>query len=121
MKDCEWTARSCWAISWARSKKESLGLLRFHRARRQLGREADRGLRAILALAVGTYSGTITITGGGVTDHLAVSFVISSSGGGSSGSTGYKLFGWNDLGMHCQDGKDSICAYVVDGSGNLVT
>ena len=83
-------------------------------------------------LAVGTYSGTITITGGGVTDHLAVSFVISSSGGGSGGSTGYKLFGWNDLGMHCQDGKDfsvfavlppynTIHAHLVDGSGSLVT
>ena len=67
-----------------------------------------------------------------MTDHLAVSFVISSNGGGSGGSTGYKLFGWNDLGMHCQDGKDfsvfavlppynTIHAYLVDGSGNLVT
>ena len=83
-------------------------------------------------LMAGTYSGTITITGGGVTDHVAVSFIVSSGGGGTGGSTAYKLFGWNDLGMHCQDGKDfsvfavlppynTIHAHLLDASGNLVT
>ena len=80
-------------------------------------------------LAAGTYSGTVTITGGGATHTVAVSFVISSSGGG--GTAGFKLIGWNDLGMHCDDGKDysvfgllppynTLHAQLISLSGSLV-
>jgi hypothetical protein len=83
-------------------------------------------------LAAGTYAGTVTITSGDAADRVAVSFVISASSGGGGSTGGYKLVGWNDLGMHCQDGKDfsvfavlppynTIHAHLMDGSGNLVT
>jgi len=46
-------------------------------------------------------------------------------------NTGYKVIGWNDLGMHCMDGKDysifgvlppynTIHAHVIDPSGRLI-
>ncbi len=55
-----------------------------------------------------------------------------SSGGASGNSAGrWRIVGWNDLGMHCMDGKDyaiysilppfnNFHAQVVDGSGKLV-
>ena len=81
------------------------------------------------ALAAGTYSGTVTIAGGGATQTVVVSFVISSSGGGGTG--GFTLIGWNDLGMHCDDGKDysvfgllppynDLHVQLIDKSGSLV-
>ncbi|MEZ5352043.1 MAG: hypothetical protein R2762_05355 [Bryobacteraceae bacterium] len=57
----------------------------------------------------------------------------SGGGSGSSGGSGgqWRVVGWNDLGMHCMDGKDysiysilppfnTFHAQVVDGSGRLV-
>ena len=81
-------------------------------------------------LAAGTYTGTITVTpASGTARTVAVTFTVSSviTSGGP-----YKLIGWNDLGMHCLDGKDysvfavlppfnTIHAHLVDMSGALVT
>lgn len=82
----------------------------------------------VTGLAVGTYNGTITVTGNGLTRTVAVTFVVSSSGG-SGGS--FAVVGWNDLGMHCDDGKDysvagflppfnTIHAHLIDKSNGLV-
>ncbi len=81
------------------------------------------------ALAVGTYKGTITVTGNGLTRTVAVTLIVSAAGG--SGGGPFRLIGWNDLGMHCMDGKDysifavlppynTIHAHLVDMSGKLV-
>lgn len=51
---------------------------------------------------------------------------------GTSSGTGWKVIGWNDLGMHCVDGKDysiysilppfnTFHAHVINSSGKLVT
>jgi hypothetical protein len=80
-------------------------------------------------LSAGTYAGTVTISGGGVTDTVLVSFVISSIGGGTT--SGYKVIGWNDLGMHTHDGKDfsvfsilppfnTIHAHLLGPTGTLI-
>ncbi len=91
----------------------------------------------LAGLAAGTYSGTVSITSGGVTQNVGVALVLSTStsgggGGGSGTGTGnYKLIGWNDLGMHCFDGADfsifgvlppynTIHAHLLDSSGNLI-
>ena len=84
---------------------------------------------SITGLAAGTFTGTITLTGNGLTLSVPVTLSIA-----SSGSTGgpFKLVGWNDLGMHCDDGKDfsvaaflppfnDIHAHLIDTSGSLVT
>lgn len=84
---------------------------------------------SVSPLAAGTYTGSVTISGGGRTVVIPVTFTITSTvGGGGS----YKLVGWNDLGMHCFDGKDysifgvlppynTIHAHLIDTSGSLVT
>ncbi len=86
-------------------------------------------------LAAGTYNGTISIVSNGKTTTVPVTFNVSGStsgGGGGSVSTGYKLIGWNDLGMHCFDGKDysvfavlppynTIHAHLLDSTGKLIT
>jgi len=80
-------------------------------------------------LAAATYSGTVTITGGGATHTVTVSFVISSVTPPPTGS--FTLIGWNDLGMHCDDGQDysvfgllppynTLHAHLIDKSGTLV-
>lgn len=60
---------------------------------------------------------------------MPVTFAVNSAG---TGSGNYKLIGWNDLGMHCFDGKDysvfgvlppynTIHAHLINTSGSLVT
>ncbi len=83
-------------------------------------------------LAAGTYQGAITITSTGISRVVPVQFVIFGSGGTTVlTNTGYKVIGWNDLGMHCMDGMDysifgvlppynTIHAHLIDSSGNLV-
>jgi len=85
---------------------------------------------SISGLAAGTFSGTISVTGNGHTSIVPVTFTVTSSGGGTGGT--FKLIGWNDLGMHCFDGKDysifgvlppynTVHAHLVNTSGSLVT
>lgn len=84
-------------------------------------------------LPAGNYSGAIVLTANGASLRAPVTLVVTSSttsgGGGSTGK--YKLVGWNDLGMHCMDGKDysvfavlppfnTIHAHLMDASGRLV-
>ena len=77
-------------------------------------------------LAAGTYTGSIALVASGVTTTVPVSLVVS-----SPSASGYKLTGWNDLGMHCFDGADysifgvlppynTIHAHLMDAAGNLV-
>jgi hypothetical protein len=80
-------------------------------------------------LAAGSYSGSIAIVANGSTRSVPVTLVVNtvSSGGGTS----FKLIGWNDLGMHCDDGKDysvfavlppfnTIHTHLIDSAGKLV-
>jgi len=79
-------------------------------------------------LAAATYNGTITVSGNGLTRTVTVTFVV----GTTTASGGpFKVIAWNDLGMHCDDGKDfsvagflppfnTIHAHLVDTSGALV-
>ena len=80
-------------------------------------------------LAAGSYTGSITITANGSTRNVPVTFSVSTAttGGGST----YKLIGWNDLGMHCDDGQDysifavlppfnTIHAHLIDSAGALI-
>jgi hypothetical protein len=88
---------------------------------------------SLSGLAVGTYKGTISLVSIGRTISVPVTFNVSApSGGVVSGNAGYKLIGWNDLGMHCFDGKDysvfavlppynTIHAHLLDSTGKLVT
>jgi hypothetical protein len=88
-------------------------------------------------LAAGSYTGAINIVASGVTHTAAVAFAVASAtgggggGGGGGGATGYKIIGWNDLGMHCFDGKDysifgvlppynTIHAHLIDPNGKLI-
>ena len=82
----------------------------------------------IARLPVGAYKGSISISGGGVTQTVQVTLTITSA---SVAAGGYKLIGWNDLGMHCMDGKDysifavlppynTIHAHLLDAAGRLV-
>ena len=86
------------------------------------------------SLGAGTYTGSIALVSNGVTTSVPVSLVLASSGGGTPPppTAGYKLIGWNDLGMHCFDGKDysvfgvlppfnTIHVHLIDNGGNLVT
>ncbi len=88
----------------------------------------------ISGLAAGTYSGSISLAAAGGTTTVPVTLVIAPSGGGAPPPTGggYKLIGWNDLGMHCFDGKDysifavlppfnTIHAHLLDSAGKLIT
>ena len=83
---------------------------------------------SVTGLAAGTFSGTITVTGNSITTSVPVTFSVSSTANGGP----FKLVGWNDLGMHCDDGKDfsiaaflppfnDIHAHLIDTSGSLVT
>lgn len=83
---------------------------------------------SVTGLAAGTFTGNITVTGNGKTSVVPVAFAVASA---TTGST-YKLIGWNDLGMHCFDGKDysvfgvlppynTIHAHLINTSGSLVT
>ena len=86
-------------------------------------------------LASGTYSGTVSLASISSTLNVRVTLTLSTSssgGGGGTVSAGYKLIGWNDLGMHCLDGKDysifgvlppynTIHAHLIDSTGKLIT
>jgi hypothetical protein len=83
-------------------------------------------------LAAGRYNGSVTITAAGSTGSpksVPVTFNVSSA---TTSAGPFKVIGWNDLGMHCMDGKDfsvfsvlppynTIHAHLVDLSGSLVT
>ena len=86
---------------------------------------------SLSGLTAGTYQGHIAIAANGRTTNVPVTFTVSGSAGGTL-SSGYKLIGWNDLGMHCFDGKDysifavlppynTIHAHLLDASGQLLT
>ncbi len=83
---------------------------------------------SVTGLAAGTFTGTITLTGNGITNTVLVAFNVGATASGGP----FKLVGWNDLGMHCDDGKDfsvaaflppfnDIHAHLIDTSGSLVT
>ncbi len=89
---------------------------------------------SLSGLVAGTYAGTIALVSNGATTNVPVTFNVSSSssGGGGTGNAGYKLIGWNDLGMHCYDGKDysvfavlppynTIHAHLLDSTGKPIT
>jgi hypothetical protein len=82
----------------------------------------------LAGLNAGTYNGTISIVSGGVTRTVGVTLLVTAA---TSGGTGYKILGWNDLGMHCFDGADysvfgvlppynTIHAHLIDSSGKLI-
>ena len=84
-------------------------------------------------LGAATYSGSITISAANLSSRtVPVTLVVSSSGSTPPpSSANYKLVGWNDLGMHCFDGKDysvfavlppynTIHAHLMDSAGNLI-
>ncbi len=84
---------------------------------------------SLSGLAAGSYTGSISIVANGSTRSVPVTFVVSTAGTG--GGTAFKLIGWNDLGMHCDDGRDysifgvlppynTIHAHLIDGTGTLV-
>ena len=56
------------------------------------------------ALAVGTYSGSVTVSSSLGTVTVPVTLTVTASGGGGGG--GHVLLAWSELGMHCIDGKD---------------
>jgi len=77
-------------------------------------------------VAAGTYTGAVTIAGNGLTTKIPVKVTVVPAGGP------YRIVGWNDLGMHCFDGRDysvfgvlppynTIHAHLIDTSGALVT
>ena len=86
---------------------------------------------SITGLAAGTFTGTVTVTGNGHSTNVPVTFTVAAGSGGGTGGA-FKLIGWNDLGMHCFDGKDysifgvlppynTIHAHLVNTAGSLVT
>ncbi len=85
---------------------------------------------SLSGLVAGSYNGTISLVSNGGTTRVPVTFNVSSGSGGGT-NTGYKLIGWNDLGMHCFDGKDhsvfavlppynTIHAHLLDSTGTLI-
>lgn len=85
-------------------------------------------------LAAGTYYGRISLATNTGTTAVPVTFILTSSGTSAPPPTtaGYKLIGWNDLGMHCFDGRDysvfgvlppfnTIHAHLMDATGKLIT
>ena len=83
---------------------------------------------SLSGLAVGSYTGSISIVTNGSARNVPVTFTV---GTVVSGGTAFKLIGWNDLGMHCDDGKDysvfgvlppfnTIHAQLIDSAGALV-
>jgi hypothetical protein len=85
------------------------------------------------ALAAGAYAGSISLSTNSTSSTVPVSLVIASAGSPPPPTGGgYKLIGWNDLGMHCFDGKDysvfavlppynTIHVHLIDSGGNLIT
>jgi hypothetical protein len=86
---------------------------------------------SLAGLLAGTYNGSISIVANGSTRSVPVTFVVSTASTAGGGGTSFKLIGWNDLGMHCDDGQDysvfgvlppynTIHAHLIDSSGKLV-
>ena len=84
---------------------------------------------SLSGLNAGSYTGSISIASSGATRSVPVTFVVNTAGGG--GGTAFKLIGWNDLGMHCDDGQDysvfgvlppynTIHAHLLDSAGRLI-
>lgn len=82
---------------------------------------------SVSGVSAGTYTGSVTVKGNGLTNTIPVTVVVASAG--TSGP--FKVVGWNDLGMHCFDGKDysifgvlppynTIHAHLIDTNGALV-
>jgi hypothetical protein len=77
-------------------------------------------------LVAGTYNGTVSLATTGTTVRVSVVLTV-----GTSGTPEFALVGWNDLGMHCDDGQDysvfgllppynTIHAQLIDLTGNLI-
>src|SRR5271157_3532093 len=86
---------------------------------------------SLAGLLAGSYNGSISITANGSTRNVPVTFVVNTASTAGGGGTSYKLIGWNDLGMHCDDGQDysvfgvlppynTIHAHLIDSAGKLV-
>ena len=86
---------------------------------------------SLAGLLAGTYNGSISIVANGSTRSVPVTFVVSTASTAGGGGTSFKLIGWNDLGMHCDDGQDysvfgvlppynTIHAHLIDSAGKLV-
>jgi hypothetical protein len=84
---------------------------------------------SLTGLLAGSYGGSISITANGSTTNVPVTFVVNSLS--TAGGISFKLIGWNDLGMHCDDGADysvfgvlppynTIHAHLIDSAGTLV-
>ncbi len=84
---------------------------------------------SLAGLVAGAYSGSISIVANGSTRSVPVTFGVNTASTG--GGTAFKLTGWNDLGMHCDDGQDysvfavlppynTIHAHLMDSAGKLV-
>lgn len=80
----------------------------------------------VAGVLAGTYNGAVTIAGNGLSTKVPVTVTVAPAGGP------FRIVGWNDLGMHCFDGKDysvfgvlppynTIHAHLIDTSGSLVT
>lgn len=80
----------------------------------------DHGVVTIAGLKVGT--ATVTVKDSRRSQQIGVSVISSTSGGGTTpttGSSGYALLAWNDLGMHCVDGKDYSVFSILPPYNNL--
>jgi hypothetical protein len=86
---------------------------------------------SLAGLLTGSYAGSISIAANGSTRSVPVTLVVNTAGTSTAGGTSFKLIGWNDLGMHCDDGQDysvfavlppynTIHAHLIDSAGNLV-
>ncbi|MGJ5816770.1 BACON domain-containing protein [Paludibaculum fermentans] len=85
-------------------------------------------------LAAGTYTGAVALSSarGNLTIPVTLKLAPGGSSGGGGTLTSYTLVGWNDLGMHCQDGQDysvfavlppynTIHAHLISKANGLVT
>jgi hypothetical protein len=54
----------------------------------------------IAGVLAGTYKANLAVSGNGLSANIPVTITVSSAGGP------FRIIGWNDLGMHCFDGKD---------------
>lgn len=81
----------------------------------------------VTGITAGTYAGSVAVSGGNSTVTIPVTVTVSVATSGP-----FRVVGWNDLGMHCFDGKDystfavlppynTIHAQLIDTSGSLVT
>jgi hypothetical protein len=80
----------------------------------------------LTGVLAGSYNATLTVSSNGSTVNVPVAVTVTAAGGP------FRIIGWNDLGMHCFDGKDysvfgvlppynTIHAQLVDTTGALVT